>query len=156
MPTGFCSGSRRAFLKTASSAAVALGAGTIAPRALRARPALRVRHSIAALVADGSPMIDSLRAGVAAMKARDPGDPTSWWFQANIHGTVESDPLLDPFWNRCPHGNFFFLSWHRMYLYHFERNPAGGVRGRRADPAVLELFRCDAAGPAAALPRSRR
>jgi Common central domain of tyrosinase/Polyphenol oxidase middle domain len=121
MPTGFCSGSRRAFLKTATSAAVALGAGTIAPSALRAQPTLRVRQSIATLVADGSPTIDSLRAGIAAMKARDQSDPTSWWFQANIHGTEESDPVLDPFWNRCPHGNFFFLSWHRMYLHHFER-----------------------------------
>jgi hypothetical protein len=121
MPTGLLSGSRRAFLKTASSAAVVLGAGTIVPRAPRAQPALRIRHGIDTLVAEGSPMIDSLRAGVAAIKARDPSEPTSWWFQANIHGTVESDPLLDPFWNRCPHGNFFFLSWHRMYIYHFER-----------------------------------
>lgn len=121
MPSGFLSGSRRTFLKTAGSAAIALGAGTAVPRGLRAQPALRVRHGIAALVADGSPLLDSLRAGVAAMKARDPSDPTSWWFQANIHGTVESDPLLDPFWNRCPHGNFFFLSWHRMYIHHFER-----------------------------------
>ncbi|MGH7262080.1 MAG: tyrosinase family protein [Nitrospiraceae bacterium] len=24
-------------------------------------------------------------------------------------------------WNTCQHGSYFFLSWHRMYLYYFER-----------------------------------
>ena len=56
------------------------------------------------------------------MKARDPSDPTSWRFQANIHGT--RDEIPDAFadvWATCQHGTFFFLSWHRMYLYYFER-----------------------------------
>jgi Common central domain of tyrosinase/Polyphenol oxidase middle domain len=63
-----------------------------------------------------------LRAGVAAMKARPPDDPTSWLFQANIHGTP--DPIPPPFDDvlaSCQHGSFFFLSWHRIYLFYFER-----------------------------------
>src|SRR5207244_6774722 len=57
--------------------------------------------------------IDSLRKGVQVMKERDPKDPTSWLYQANIHGTTEL-PLQDG-WAQCQHGTFFFLSWHRMY-----------------------------------------
>lgn len=66
--------------------------------------------------------LSALRTGVAAMKARDPGDPTSWLFQANIHGTTDDVP--DQFadvWATCQHGSFFFLSWHRMYIYYFDR-----------------------------------
>jgi Common central domain of tyrosinase/Polyphenol oxidase middle domain len=65
------------------------------------------------------PAIASLRQGIATMKSRPPSNPTSWRFQANIHGTF--DTPAQPTWNRCQHGSFFFLSWHRMYLYFFER-----------------------------------
>jgi len=67
------------------------------------------------------PAIDTLRQGVRTMKdtSRVPeSDPRSWRFQANIHGTF--DPPR-PAWNQCQHGSFLFLSWHRMYLYWFER-----------------------------------
>ncbi|WP_438003739.1 tyrosinase family protein [Sorangium sp. So ce321] len=53
------------------------------------------------------------------MKERDRRDPTSWIYQANIHGTTETDDL--PGWNTCQHGSFLFLPWHRMQLYWFER-----------------------------------
>jgi tyrosinase len=49
----------------------------------------------------------------------NPADPTGWTFQANIHGTY--DTPARPEWNQCQHGSFFFLSWHRMYVYFFER-----------------------------------
>jgi len=78
------------------------------------------------------------RAGVAEMQRRssvNPDDPTGWIYQANIHG-YPGDPNGDdpngqicsitpggpqPQWSTCQHGNFFFLAWHRMYLYYFER-----------------------------------
>lgn len=63
--------------------------------------------------------IDALRKGVEVMKARDAKDKTSWLYQANIHGTTD-DPLLEG-WAQCQHGSYFFFSWHRMYLYYFER-----------------------------------
>jgi tyrosinase len=53
------------------------------------------------------------------MKARPATDPTSWRYQANIHGTF--DTPSQPLWNQCEHGTDFFYSWHRMYLYYFER-----------------------------------
>jgi tyrosinase len=53
------------------------------------------------------------------MQRRPAQDPTSWIYQANMHGTYDTPPLPD--WNQCQHGSFFFLSWHRMYVYYFER-----------------------------------
>ena len=71
------------------------------------------------------PEAEALRTGIAAMQARPVTDPTSWLFQANIHGTNdEPRPNAEAAratWSTCQHGSFFFLSWHRMYIYHFER-----------------------------------
>jgi Common central domain of tyrosinase/Polyphenol oxidase middle domain len=83
--------------------------------------AIAVRRSINSLDPAG-PQIAALRRGVAELRRRsaaDPRDPTGWTFQANIHGTYDA-PLL-PVWGQCQHGSFFFLSWHRMYVYWFER-----------------------------------
>src|SRR5262245_49889379 len=66
-------------------------------------------------------MVKSLRKGVAAMKARPPYDPLSWFYQAAIHGVPQT--MLDDergklddagkekfdsvfqkrYWNQCPH-----------------------------------------------------
>lgn len=56
--------------------------------------------------------------GVAVMKARGALDPTSWTYQAAIHGHA---PPLQIAWDTCQHNTTFFLSWHRMYLCFFER-----------------------------------
>jgi tyrosinase len=77
-----------------------------------------VRPNIGQLDLAG-PEIAALRAGVAAMQAKPSTDPTSWTYQANIHGTYDAGNLEA--WDTCQHGSFFFLSWHRMYLYYFER-----------------------------------
>ncbi len=87
-------------------------------------PQVRIRREIHGLAATG-PEITALKRGIAAMQARPASDPTSWLFQANIHGTDDSlPPGSGPWndtWSTCQHGSFFFLSWHRMYLYYFER-----------------------------------
>ncbi len=85
----------------------------------------KVRRNIFSLDPSG-PEIQSLRQGVAAMKARPVDDPTSWLFQANIHGTVDNPPQgmpaeLSSTWSTCEHSSYFFLSWHRIYLFFFER-----------------------------------
>ena len=76
---------------------------------------LRVRQNIACL---NRCQIQSLRRGVEVMKSRDPKDPTSWQFQADIHGTLSGS---DPLFNQCEHGTIQFFTWHRAYLYFFER-----------------------------------
>lgn len=70
---------------------------------------------------------------VGEMSRQPATDPTSWRFQAGVHGyKKKSDPLVNAsplptkavqhkFWNRCQHGSWFFLPWHRMYLGFFEQ-----------------------------------
>lgn len=75
-----------------------------------------VRKDVSVL---SEPEIDALKKGVQTMKNRNANDPTSWLYQANMHGTT--DEPLQAGWAQCQHGSYFFLSWHRMYLYYFER-----------------------------------
>ncbi|HUF17833.1 MAG TPA: tyrosinase family protein [Thermoanaerobaculia bacterium] len=63
--------------------------------------------------------INTLRSGVAAMKARPASDPTSWIYQARMHA-VDSG-LAAALQDQCQHRQFLFFSWHRMYVYYFER-----------------------------------
>ena len=80
--------------------------------------------------------LDALKRGVTVMRARDPSDPTSWFFQGAMHSVsreaVEEARKRDPkvagverFWKKCPHGDQYnsadFLIWHRAYIYYFER-----------------------------------
>ena len=61
------------------------------------------------------PVLVSLRDFVAQMK--DPsrnGQPVSWISFANIHGTSAG-------FNMCPHGNWYFLPWHRGYVHMYEQ-----------------------------------
>ncbi|MBI3705139.1 MAG: tyrosinase family protein [Rhizobiales bacterium] len=66
------------------------------------------RRSIASLALN-SPTLNSYRKAVAAMKALPSSDPRNWTKQAQIH------------LNHCPHGNWYFLPWHRAYLHAFEK-----------------------------------
>ena len=83
---------------------------------------MHVRRNVFAFISDG-PEISALRAGVRAMKDMPANDPRSWAYQAAIHGSEQPPPdeLAARTWNMCQHASFFFLSWHRMYIYFFER-----------------------------------
>jgi len=79
---------------------------------------LAIRRDIYTLP-EGGQAIQSIRRGIAEMRRRsavDPSDPTGWNFQAAIHAG-QTGRGLQP----CQHANRYFLSWHRMYLYYFER-----------------------------------
>jgi tyrosinase len=52
--------------------------------------------------------------GVKVMKSRAANDPTSWTYQAAIHGT--SSTPVQTAWNTCQHNITFFLSWNRMFI----------------------------------------
>lgn len=63
-------------------------------------------------LAASDPAVVSYKAAVTAMKAlytTAPSDQRNWVNQALIHN------------NHCPHGNWYFLPWHRAYLLYFER-----------------------------------
>ncbi|HYY78639.1 MAG TPA: tyrosinase family protein [Actinomycetes bacterium] len=75
---------------------------------------------------------------VAVMQQRAPNDPTSWTYQANVHGTYDQVPP-GAAWNQCQHGTWFFLPWHRMYLYFFEQVVREAIAEAGADPTGWAL-----------------
>lgn len=63
--------------------------------------------------------INSIATGIAAMKNLPLTNTSSWQYQAAIHWTTLQNNL--PHWKSCQHGTIYFFSWHRMYLYFFEK-----------------------------------
>lgn len=112
-----------------------------------------IRHDVNSSDPEAQKAVEMYRTGVTAMKLKPAHDPTSWQFQANIHGygrkefeevfpTDSGDKLLaQKVWGTCPH-NFdggdpttSFLPWHRMYLHFFERI----VRAAAQEPSSSRL-----------------
>ncbi len=58
---------------------------------------------------------------IKAMQALPDTNPRSWAYQAAIHGRAGVVPPRGAPWNECQHATWYFLPWHRMYLYQFER-----------------------------------
>lgn len=81
---------------------------------------VQVRQNIKVFAQDANKLA-ALRKGIEVMKTRAATDPTSWTYQGNIHGNPGTDGPAQPSWNSCQHGSWYFLAWHRMYLYYFER-----------------------------------
>lgn len=96
--------SRRNFLETGALAALGYTAFP-KPAAAQATP---VRRSIGQLGL-ANPAVQTLREGVRLLKSKPVSDPLNWSNLADIH------------LNFCPHGNWFFLPWHRAYLVMYER-----------------------------------
>lgn len=110
---------RRRFLAAAGAAASVTFLGQSLfdfGTALAAPPLLR--RDVGGLTAT-HPVIVSYRRATSAMRALPATDPRSWAYQAAIHGTLVSPAMTS--WNSCEHSTYFFWSWHRMYLYWFER-----------------------------------
>lgn len=93
---------RRTFLKTGL---VAGSAVLFSPAILRAQ-GVRLRKNM--LSPDAAGDLASYAKAVEAMLKLPPEDPRNWYRIGFIH-------LLD-----CPHGNWWFTSWHRGYLGYFE------------------------------------
>jgi tyrosinase len=110
---------RRRFLRAAGAAA---SAAVIVPplfdfeRLASAAPLMR--RNIASLTTLSSDVV-AYRKAIKAMRALPDTNPLSWGYQAAIHGTTLAGSHTA--WNTCEHHTFFFWSWHRMYLYWFER-----------------------------------
>jgi tyrosinase len=98
---------RREFMIGAGGAALA---GTLPAKvfAQAAAPRLVTRRAIGTMQPNDPTLASYFRA-VERMKALPASDPRSWNRIAQIHVDF------------CPHGNWFFLPWHRAYLVSFER-----------------------------------
>src|ERR1051325_10733216 len=110
--------SRRRFIATAGAAASAAILGPSLFNVTKVFAAPVVRRDIGGLSAS-DPIIIGYKTAVTAMKALPATDPRSWSYQAAIHGTYATPSHTA--WNTCEHHTKFFWSWHRMYLYYFER-----------------------------------
>jgi tyrosinase len=69
---------------------------------------IRTRQNVAGMTGN-HPTLAAYSAAVREMKNLPESDPRNWVRQAQIHQ------------NNCPHGNWFFLPWHRKYVLDFER-----------------------------------
>lgn len=94
---------RRAFLTAGGLTLATLGASP-----LTAQGAVATRRSVRGMTAS-DPDLAAMRRAVAAMKALPQSDPRNWIRFADVHR------------NFCPHGNWYFLPWHRAYILSFER-----------------------------------
>ena len=102
---------RRETLHRAALGGAAVFVGSVTGlRAFAAPPVVRREINSYAL---NDPMVQTLRDGVRLLKARAAGAP-NWTDLSNIHGTSAG-------FNKCPHGNWYFLPWHRAYLLMYER-----------------------------------
>lgn len=110
---------RRHFLATAGAAAsvTLLSQPLFDGSAARAAVPL-VRRDVGKMDAN-DPILVAYGNAIQKMQSLPNNNPLSWAYQAAIHGTLLSPPLAA--WNTCEHGTDFFWSWHRMYLYWFER-----------------------------------
>jgi tyrosinase len=105
---------------------------------LKEQQATFIRRNVYCLSAT-SPELRAYKRAIDVMRARPANDPTSWQAQSNIHGAFRPNPATGVL-NVCPpataadfvapagmiadacqHNNLFFLAWHRIYLYYFER-----------------------------------
>lgn len=93
-----------------------------------------IRLSVLNLSTTWDPTLLWYARAVAVMKTRPITDPTSWRYQAAIHGySSQMDPLRvageampansdqRKYWNQCQHQSWYFLPWHRAYLSFFEK-----------------------------------
>ena len=95
---------RRAFIGAGGTSLALLGLNS----PLLAQGATVVRRSVRGMIAN-DPDLAAMSRAVAAMKALPQSDPRNWTRFADIHR------------NFCPHGNWYFLPWHRAYLVSFEQ-----------------------------------
>lgn len=110
---------RRTFLAASGKAASATVLGSILLKANLALGApTYVRRNLAGMDAS-DPILVCYRKAIKEMQKLPQSDPLSWTYQGAIHGTTITPTLTS--WNTCEHGTDFFWSWHRMYLYWFER-----------------------------------
>jgi hypothetical protein len=118
---------------------------------------IRIRRDIWALEQAQAwhPITLAYARAVGTLQGRPATDPTSWSYQGAIHSTAVTPS--QPAWNGCQHGGWFFLPWHRIYLYYFERIVRAAViaNGGPSDWA-LPYWNYDAGGTTSLLPPSFR
>ncbi len=105
---------RRKFLKaTVATTGVAVFSSFLPGLQVLAHHQPPIRRSLGALGPDHDD-VTTYRDFVRIMKAESNSNPFSWNQFALIHGTTAG-------FNKCPHGSWYFLPWHRAYVQMYER-----------------------------------
>ena len=73
------------------------------------------------------PIIEAYALGVRELQQPGRREPVTWSYQAAIHALPQGQ-AGDRFLNQCQHFCWFFLPWHRLYLYYFERIVRAAIR----------------------------
>ena len=108
---------RRTALKVVAAGAVTVFSGTVPGlAAFAAAPKLRVRRCVNDMKLD-DPDLETYRDFVGIMRAKPQTDRVSWLGFANQHGD-END------FKYCPHGDWYFLPWHRGFVEMYEKAAA--------------------------------
>lgn len=95
-----------------------------------------VRRNVWTLTPPGAvwhPVTAAYAGAIREMQQLPLTDPRSWAYQSAIHGLANTPPPRGAPWNQCQHGSWYFLPWHRMYLFQFEDIVRSFV-----DPAVID------------------
>jgi tyrosinase len=105
---------RRAFVGALSTTAalVVFSSRLVGLRAL-AQQGARVRRSLGKMAID-DPDLAAYRDFVGLMQRKDQGQPLSWVGYSRQHGDADGD------FKYCPHGDWYFLPWHRGYVLMYE------------------------------------
>lgn len=103
--------------RTALKAAVAVGAFTAYSSVVPgigalAQASLRIRRNVDDMHLD-DPDLATYRDFVGLMRSKPDSEPVSWVGFANQHGDENN-------FKYCPHGDWYFLPWHRAYVEMYE------------------------------------
>src|SRR4029077_7025821 len=103
--------SRRDVLLRGSAIGVGIIAANVQGLVAFAQPPPPLARSLHGMALN-DPILQTWRDGVRLLKAASGN--ISWASFAAIHGD-------DDGFNLCPHGNWYFLPWHRAYILMYER-----------------------------------
>ncbi len=119
----------------------------------------RLRHNIWNLGTPQNPWHPITLAyalGVRAMQQLPVADPRSWAYQSAIHGTYLTGRPSGAPWNQCQHATWFFVPWHRMYLFQFENILRSLLPAADQDSWALPFWDYSSGSPGNALPTAFR
>lgn len=103
---------RTALKFTLAAGAAAAFSGLVPGLQAATAQTLRVRRSVNSMALD-DPDLETYRDFVGLMRARPQTNPVSWIGFANQHGDAEN-------FKYCPHGDWYFLPWHRGFVQMYE------------------------------------
>lgn len=104
---------RRSALVAGGVISAGLLANGVASLSSLAGPKVPVRRSLQGL-AWNDPIVATYREGVGILKRKAADDPLGWVGLCSIHGAPTA-------FKYCPHGDWYFLPWHRAFTVMYER-----------------------------------